>query len=107
MDLLFILVIFALFALPAILVSRANRKRLAEAQALQASAKPGDKVVTVSGFHGVIVGGTEGTVDVELAPGTVVTMERAGVMKIVNNQPAADEVAPADPESAAREDFRE
>lgn len=88
MDLILLLLVFALFALPMIVMSRVNRKRIAEAKQLQASAKPGDRILTVSGFYGEIVGGTEQTVEVELAPGAVVTMDRAGVMKIVSDETA-------------------
>nr|VDG63510.1 preprotein translocase subunit YajC [Streptococcus thermophilus] len=86
MDLILLLLVFALFALPMIVMSRVNRKRIADAKQLQASAKPGDRILTVSGFYAEIVGGTEQTVEVELAPGTVVTMDRAGVMKILGDE---------------------
>lgn len=103
MDLILLLLVFALFALPMIVMSRVNRKRIAEAKQLQASAKPGDRILTVSGFYGEIVGGTEQTVEVELAPGAVVTMDRAGVMKILGDelddetvQPGAENAGSAD-----------
>lgn len=86
MDLILLLLVFALFALPMIVMSRVNRKRIADAKQLQASAKPGDRILTVSGFYAEIVGGTEQTVEVELAPGTVVSMDRAGVMKILGDE---------------------
>ncbi|EFK53829.1 preprotein translocase subunit YajC [Corynebacterium genitalium ATCC 33030] len=103
MDLILLLLVFALFALPMIVMSRVNRKRIAEAKQLQASAKPGDRILTVSGFYGEIVGGTEQTVEVELAPGAVVTMDRAGVMKIIDDetvQPGAENAGSADGFSA-------
>lgn len=86
MELLLLLFVFALFALPTIFLSRSNRKRLEQARQMQASVKPGDAIVTVSGFHGVIVAGTDTTVDLELAPGVVVTMEREGVLRPVEDQ---------------------
>lgn len=90
MDFLLLLVIFAVFALPTLLLSRASRKRAAQAQEMQASVKPGDRIVTVSGFHGVVVAGDTETVDLEIAPGTVVTMERAGVLRVEQQlKPAA------------------
>ncbi|MDN8593850.1 MULTISPECIES: preprotein translocase subunit YajC [unclassified Corynebacterium] len=86
MEYLPILLIFVLFALPALLLSRTNRKRVEKARALQAAAKPGDRIVTVSGFHGDIVSAGETTIGVELAPGVVVTMEREGVYKVLDNE---------------------
>ncbi|MCT1684347.1 preprotein translocase subunit YajC [Corynebacterium appendicis] len=88
MEYLLILLIFVLFALPGILLSRSNRKRVEKARAVQSAAKAGDRIITVSGFHGTIVSAGETTVELELAPGTVVTMEREGVYKVIENDEA-------------------
>lgn len=82
MDFLLLLLIFAVFALPTLLLSRSNRRRVEQAQQMQAAVKPGDRIVTVSGFHGTVVSGAEATVELEIAPGVVVTMERAGVLRV-------------------------
>lgn len=37
----------------------------------------------MSGIHGTVASAAEQTLDVEVAPGTVVTMDRAGVMRRV------------------------
>ena len=89
MEYLLILLIFVLFALPGLLLSRSNRKRVEKARAVQFAAKPGDRIITVSGFHGDIVSAGETTIEVELAPGTVVTLEREGVYKIIENDGSA------------------
>lgn len=87
MELIFLLLVLALFMLPTFLMMRGQRKSQAQVEQLQASIVPGDRVVNVSGFHGTVVSTGEDTLEVELAPGTVVTMERAGVMRRV--EPAA------------------
>lgn len=102
MEYLLILLVFVLFALPGILLSRTNRKRVEKARAVQAAAQPGDRIITVSGFHGRIVAAGETTVDVELAAGVVVTMEREGVYKVLDAQPA-EPAEPADPADAPAE----
>lgn len=102
MEYLLILLVFVLFALPGILLSRTNRKRVEKARAVQAAAQPGDRIITVSGFHGRIVAAGETTVDIELAPGLVATMEREGVYKVLDAQPA-EPAAPADPAGAPAE----
>lgn len=102
MEYLLILLVFVLFALPGILLSRTNRKRMEKARAVQAAAKPGDRIITVSGFHGRIVAAGETTVDVELAAGVVATMEREGVYKVLDAQPA-EPAEPADPAYAPAE----
>ena len=108
MEYLLILLVFVLFALPGILLSRTNRKRVEKARAVQAAAQPGDRIITVSGFHGRIVAAGETTVDIELAPGLVATMEREGVYKVLDAQPAEpaapeEPAAPADPAGAPAE----
>lgn len=91
MEILLLLFIFALFALPTLLMTRSQRKRMEEAKQLQAAIAPGDKIISVSGFHGTVVAGNEETVDLEIAPGVVVTMERVGVYKRIE-----EEVEPAE-----------
>lgn len=86
MEYLLILLVFVLFALPGLLLSRSNRKRVEKARAVQSAAKPGDRIITVSGFHGQIVSAGDTTVDLELAPGLVVTMEREGVYKVLDGE---------------------
>lgn len=89
MEYLPLLLIFVLFALPSLFLARMNRKRVEKARAVQAKAKAGDRIITVSGFHGNIVSAGDTTIDIELAPGIVVTMEREGVYKVVENDGAA------------------
>ena len=86
MEILLLLFIFALFALPTLLMTRSQRKRMEEAKQLQAAIAPGDKIISVSGFHGTVVAGNEETVDLEIAPGVVVTMERVGVYKRIEEE---------------------
>lgn len=81
MDLLLLLLILAVFTLPSIFMMRTQRRRQAELQRMQAALKHGDRVVTVSGMHGTIVGVRDTELDVELAPGMVVVMDRIAVVR--------------------------
>ena len=67
-----------LFVLPA----RQRKKMQAQAQALQESLTVGTPVMTTSGLHGSIAGLGEKTVDIEIAPGVVVTFVRAAVLEV-------------------------
>jgi preprotein translocase subunit YajC len=67
-----------LFVLP----SRQRKKIQANAQALQNSLTIGTPVMLTSGIHGTIAGLAEGTVDVEIAPGVVMTVARPAVMEV-------------------------
>ena len=74
------------FALPLGLLfvfMRNQQRRLRNQQALQQSAEVGDEVLTTSGMFGTIVDEDEeqGTVTVEIAPGTHVKMLRAGIAR--------------------------
>jgi preprotein translocase subunit YajC len=67
-----------LFVLP----SRQRKKIQANAQALQNSLTIGTPVMLTSGIHGIIAGLAESTVDVEIAPGVVMTVARPAVMEV-------------------------
>ena len=75
-----LLVVFAvvLFVLPA----RQRKRMQAQAQALQESLNIGTPVTTTSGLHGTVAGLAERTVDLEIAPGVVVTFARPAIMEI-------------------------
>lgn len=86
MELLPLLLILGLFLLPSLFMMRSQRRRAREVEAMRASLVPGDRIVSVAGVHGTVVavgeqGQEQGAIDVEIAPGVVVTMELAGVMK--------------------------
>lgn len=73
-----------LFVLPA----RQRRTMQARAQALQESLTVGAPVMTTSGIHGSVVRLEETTVDLELAPGVVVTFARPAILEIRQPAPA-------------------
>ena len=73
-----VLLAVLLFVLPA----RQRRTMQARAQALQESLTVGTPVMTTSGIHGTVARLDETTVDLELAPGVVVTFVRPAIMEI-------------------------
>jgi preprotein translocase subunit YajC len=72
---------------------RNQQKRLRNQQALQQSAEVGDEVLTTSGMFGTIVDEDEeeGTVTVEIAPGTQVKMVRAGIARRITEDDVDDD----------------
>jgi preprotein translocase subunit YajC len=68
----------ALFVLPA----RQRKRVAAQQQALRESMAPGSPVMTTSGLHGTVVRKGEGTVDLEIAPGVVVTFAQQAVLEV-------------------------
>ena len=72
------LLVVMLFVLPA----RQRKRMAAQAQALQESLTVGTPVMTTSGLHGTVARLNEGTVDLEIAPGVVVTFARQAVLEV-------------------------
>ena len=72
------LLVVMLFVLPA----RQRKRMAAQAQTLQESLTVGTPVMTTSGMHGTVAALHEGTVDLEIAPGVVVTFVRQAVLEV-------------------------
>jgi preprotein translocase subunit YajC len=82
---LFPLVILVLAFVLLIVVPARQRKKLQEQQrTLQESLTPGTPVMTTAGLHGTVAALGEGTVDLEIAPGVVVTFARQAVLEVRN-----------------------
>lgn len=88
---LLILVVLA-FVVLFVLPSRQRKKIAANAQAMQDSLTTGTPVMLTSGIHGTVAGLGEGTVDLEVSPGVVITVARPAILEI--RKPAAGTVEP-------------
>jgi preprotein translocase subunit YajC len=84
------LAVVLLFVLPA----RQRKRMAAQQQSLQESLAVGTPVMTTSGLHGTVARLGSGTVDLEIAPGVVVTFMRQAILQV--RTPAADSVATTD-----------
>jgi preprotein translocase subunit YajC len=89
LSLLIIIVPFALL----FLFMRNQQKRVRQQQAVQQAAEVGDEVLTTSGIFGTIVDENEdeGTVTVEIAPGTRIRMVRSGIARRLTEDDVYDE----------------
>jgi preprotein translocase subunit YajC len=91
-----------LLAMPVVLfvMMRNQKKKVAQQQQLQRSAEVGDEIMTTAGIFGTIVDEDEdeGTVIVEIAPGTHIKMLRAGIARRVEEDDEYDEDDTEDPE---------
>jgi preprotein translocase subunit YajC len=80
---LFPFLLLAVFAVVLFVLPARQRKRMqAQAQALQESLNVGTPVMTTSGIHGTVAALAEKTVDLELAPGVVVTFARPAILEV-------------------------
>ena len=85
-----ILVIVALFVAAYFLLIRPRSQRMRQQQAAARQLTVGDDVVTAGGIHGRLVGLTDDSAEVEVAPGVVMTFLR----RAVNARPAPAGTAP-------------
>ena len=78
---------------------RSQKRKVAAQQALQRAAEVGDEILTTSGIFGTILeeDEDEGTIVLEIAPGTRIKMLRAGISRRLTED---DEYDDADDESA-------
>ena len=85
----FPLVLLALaFVLLIVLPARQRRKMQEKAQTMQESLTVGTPVMTTSGLHATVAGLGDRTVDLEIAPGVVVTFVRQAILEV--RQPAVE-----------------
>jgi preprotein translocase subunit YajC len=79
------LILFLALPVVLFLMMRSQRRKAAQQQELQGAAEIGDEIMTTSGIFGTIVDEDEdqGTVVVQIAPGTNITMIRAGIARVV------------------------
>jgi preprotein translocase subunit YajC len=75
---LLVVMALLLFVLPA----RQRKKMQAQTQAMQQSLTVGTPVMTTSGIHGTVAALGDTTVDLEIAPGVVVTFARPAILEI-------------------------
>ena len=81
-QLLFPLIMVAVLVFLIILPAR-QRKKIQDRQAeMQNSLTPGTPVMTTAGLHGTVTGLGEKTVDLEIAPGVVVTFARQAILEV-------------------------
>jgi preprotein translocase subunit YajC len=91
-----VLAFVVLFVLP----SRQRKKVQEKAQSMQDSLTIGTPVMLTSGIHGTIAGLGDTTVDVEIAPGIVMTVARPAIMEVRTPAAEAPGNAPGAPGTA-------
>jgi len=105
----FTIIMLAVLAVLIFFMFRNSRKRQSEAQKLQSSVVPGAKVMTNSGVFGTIlsIDDDENQVLLETTPGTVLTVHRQTVARVVEPVAVVDDASEATPELGAEPEFGE
>jgi preprotein translocase subunit YajC len=94
----FPLILLALAAVLLFVLPARQRKRMqAQQQTMRDSLAPGTPVMTTSGMHATVVGKGDTTVDLEVAPGVVVTFTQQAILEV--RKPAGElPASPVEPE---------
>ncbi len=83
MEQFFPFILLALMLVVLIVLPARQRKRMqAQAAEMQASLAVGTPVMTTSGLHGTVAALGDTTIDLEIAPGVVVTFARQAILEI-------------------------
>ena len=82
MDLIPLIILVLAFAVLIVLPARQRKKVQEQQRAMQESLTPGTPVMTTAGLHGTVAALGEGTVDLEIAPGVVVTFARPAILEV-------------------------
>ena len=95
-----LLALFVTFGLMWLLLIRPQQRRMRQHQAVVASLRPGDEIVTAGGLYGTIISVDEETLAVEVAPGIVLRVLRSAVSQRIappEDEAEATDVAAAGP----------
>ena len=101
MEQLFPFLLLAVVFVVLIILPARQRKKVQERQTtMQNSLSIGTPVMTTAGLHGTVAGLGERTVDLEIAPGVIVTFARQAVLEVrqpVVEMPGPDGETPGTP----------
>ncbi|MRG58572.1 preprotein translocase subunit YajC [Agromyces sp. CFH 90414] len=94
----FTIIMLAVLAVLIFFMFRNSRKRQAEQREQQSKVVPGAKVMTNFGLYGTIlsIDEDENQIQLEAAPGTVLTVHRQTVARVIDPVVAADDAVEAD-----------
>ena len=70
-----------------------SRRRQRAHQAMQDEIEAGNEIITAGGIHGVVREAGNDELRVEIAPGTVVTLDRRAVAAVARDLPGEEEPA--------------
>jgi preprotein translocase subunit YajC len=95
-----LLPVVVILILAYVLMVRLPRKRARQVAELQAALSVGDQVMLTSGIFARVQAIVDEKVDVEIAPGVVVTVHQGAIGQIVRDRTADDDVDGVEPLSA-------
>jgi len=97
----YLIVLVALFGLMWLLLVRPQRKRQLQQSQMQHSIQPGVAVLTAGGIHGTVREVEDEIVQVEIAPGTTVRLDRRAIASVEQEEPEQETAPEAETETAS------
>ena len=97
----YLIILVALFAGLWLFLIRPQKRRQVETTRMQDDLAAGDEILTAGGIHGTVRGIEDEVVQLEIAPGTIVRLDRRAVAAVVpeETEPQAEEIE-AEPEDS-------
>jgi preprotein translocase subunit YajC len=93
-----VLILVAVGVVAWMLLAVPVRRRQRAHAAMQEAVVEGDEIITAGGIHGIVREAGESELRVEIAPGTVVTLDRRAVAAVAEEIEETQESGPADEE---------
>jgi preprotein translocase subunit YajC len=90
----FLIVIVVLFFLMWLLLVRPQRRRSQQQMVMQDALRKGDEIITAGGLHGTVVSIEDDVLEIEIAKGTVVRLDRRAVAAVASPQEEEPEALP-------------
>jgi len=97
----YLIVFVALIALMWFLLIRPQRRRTESQLSMQDQLRAGDEIITAGGLHAIVRSIEDDVLEIELAPETIVRLDRRAVAAVVSEpEPEAAQETEAEPEMA-------
>lgn len=93
----YLIIIVVLFAVMWLFLVRPQRRKQVEQAQMQDALEPGNEVLTAGGIHGTVRDIEDAIVHVEIAPGTVIRLDRRAIAA-VEQEPEDEEEIEDEPE---------
>jgi preprotein translocase subunit YajC len=101
----YLIPLILVFALMWLLLIRPQRRRTQAQLAMQDHVRKGDEIITAGGLHATVQSIEDDVLEVEIAPGTVVRLDRRAVAAVVSaEEPELEATTVEEPEPVSPDD---
>jgi preprotein translocase subunit YajC len=98
----YLIILIALFAALWLFLIRPQRRRQVEQVRLQDALAEGDEILTAGGVYGIVRAIDDEVVQLEIAPGTIIRLDRRAVATVVQEPEPEAEIEPEADDPASR-----